>query len=592
MYIEAINDPSDLKTIPEDKLNVLAMEIREVILMKASTAGGHLGSNLGLVEATIALHYVFDSPTDKIVFDVSHQCYAHKILTGRKDGFLYPEKYSTINGYTTPDESIHDMFRVGHSATSLSLACGLAKARDLLQKKENIISVIGDGALSGGEAFEGLDYAGSEIDGNFIVVFNDNQMSIAEDHGGIYKGLKRLRDSNGQCTDNLFKAFGYDYVFVKDGHSIKDLITAFKKVKNSQHPVVVHICTTKGKGYNYSENNKERTHYVRPFDISTGEEKNPFNGERYDKIVRDYLIEKMREDPAVVTMIAAVPDSLSFTKKYRDMAGDQFCDVGIAEEHAISMAAGLAKNGCKPVFATLSTFFQRTYDQISQELCINKMPATLIVVNASVYAPNDVTHIGIFDISMMSNIPNLVYLAPTNKQEYIAMLDWAIDQNQHPIAIRAPRNGVFYSADEVDRDYSDINKYKVVVGGERTAILALGDFFQMGEELADRIREQFGYVPTLINPRYITGLDEELLLELIKRHRLIITLEDGVLDGGFGQKIASFYGNTSVTVMNYGLKKEFLDRYNVQEVMERNHLRPDLIIKDMEKWLNKNESKG
>lgn len=581
MYLETINGPSDLKKLNIEQLPELVGEIRSALITKASEFGGHLSSNLGIVEATIALHYVFNSPVDKVIFDVSHQCYTHKILTGRKEGFTDASQYRTFNGYTNPDESNHDLFRVGHSATSISLACGIAKARDLKGEKYNVIAVIGDGALSGGEAFEGLDYAGSEIEGNFIIIFNDNQMSIPEDRGGIYKGLKILRDTEGKAEDNLFKAFGYDYVYVKDGNDAAAVIEAFRKVKDTEHPVVVHICTVKGKGYEYAENHKESTHWVRPFDIETGEEKNPFMGERYDRIIRDHLIEKMKSDPAVVTMIAAVPDALSFAKEYRDQVGKQFVDVGIAEEHAISMAAGLAKNGCKPVFATMSTFFQRTYDQISQELCINKMPVTLVVVNASVYAANDVTHIGIFDIPMMSNIPNLVYLAPTNKQEYLAMLDWAIDQNEWPVAVRAPRNGVFETKGEVDKDYSQINKYKVVNQGEKIAVLALGDFFQMGEELADKIKEQFGYTPTLINPRFITGLDEELLEELKVKHSLIITLEDGVLEGGWGQKLASYYGSSEVRVLNYGLKKEFLDRYNVTEVMEKNRLRVDTILKDL-----------
>lgn len=582
MYIERINNPNDLKKLNMNECKELAKEIRNVLIKKASIYGGHLASNLGIVDATIAIHYVFNSPKDKIIFDVSHQCYTHKILTGRKEAFLDEKKYSIFNGYTNPDESEHDYFRVGHTATSISLACGLAKARDIKGEQENIIAVIGDGALSGGEAFEGLDFGGSDIDGNLIIIFNDNQMSIAEDHGGIYKNLAELRATEGKSENNLFKAFGYDYRFVKEGNDITQLVKMFKSVKDIEHPVVIHICTIKGKGYEYAEKHKESTHWMRPFEPETGEEKNPFNGERYDKIVRDYLIEKMKKDSKVITMIAAVPDALNFTEEHRKAAGKQFVDVGIAEEHAISMAAGLARNGCKPIFATMSTFYQRTYDQISQELCINKAPATLIVVNASVYAVNDVTHIGIFDIPMLSNIPNLVYLAPTNKQEYLAMLDWSIEQNEYPVAVRAPRNGVFYSKDEVDKDYSLINKYKTIIKGEKIAVLALGDFFQMGEELVEEIANKFGVNATLINPRYITGIDEELLNSLGRQHKIIITLEDGVLDGGWGQKIASFYGVRDIKVLNYGLKKEFLDRYNVNTIMEKNHLRVDLIIDDIQ----------
>lgn len=581
MFLECINSPEDLKRLGMNECEQLAEEIRTALLAKASAAGGHLGSNLGMVEATIALHYVFDSPRDKIIFDVSHQCYTHKMLTGRKDAFLYPEKYGDVNGYTNPDESEHDLFRVGHTSTSLSLACGLAKARDINGGKENVIAVIGDGSMSGGEALEGLDFGGSEIDGNLIVIFNDNQMSIAEDHGGIYKNLAELRQTDGKAENNLFKAFGYDYIYVGDGNSIPNMVNVLQSVKDIDHPIVVHICTTKGKGYAYAEEHKERMHYVRPFNVTTGEEKNAFKGERYDRVIRDHLLDKMKQDPKVVTMIAAVPDSLSFTREYREAAGKQFVDVGIAEEHAIAMAAGLAKNGCKPVFATLATFYQRTYDQLSQELCINKAPATLIVANASVYAVNDMTHIGIFDIPMMSNIPNLVYLAPTNKEEYIAMLDWAIDQTEYPVALRAPRNGVF-SAGGVDSDYSNINTYQTVTEGKKVAVLALGDFFQLGEKLTGAIQDKYGFKPTLVNPRYITGVDTALLERLREDHSVVITLEDGVLDGGWGQKIASYYGPSDMKVLNYGLKKEFLDRYDVGEVMARNHLRTDLILGDID----------
>lgn len=581
MYIEKINSPKDLKKLNMDECEILAEEIRKALLKKASLQGGHLASNLGVVELTMGIHYVFDVPKDKVIFDVSHQCYTHKILTGRNHAFIDPDQYKSVNGYTNPKESEYDCFRVGHTATSLSLACGMAKARDLNGKKENIIAVIGDGSLSGGEALEGLDFGGADIKGNLIIIVNDNQMSIAEDHGGIYRNLKELRENNGNAQNNLFRAFGYDYRFVKNGNDLREVITALKEVKNIGHPVVVHVCTIKGKGYGYAETHKEKTHWVRPFEIETGEEKNPFNGERYDRIMRDYLIQKMKADKKVTTMIAAVPDSLAFSQKYRIEAGEQFIDVGIAEEHAVSMAAGLAKNGCKPVFVTMSTFFQRTYDQISQELCINEMPVTLLVINASVYSVNDVTHIGIFDIPMMSNIPNLVYLAPTNKQEYLAMMEWSIEQNQYPVAIRAPRNGVFHAKNDVDVNYSDINKYKIVKSGQKIAIIALGDFFQMGEELIMEIEKQLGINATLINPRFITGLDEEMLEKLEKNHNIVITLEDGILDGGFGQKIASFYGTSEMNVFNYGLKKEFLDQYDLKKVMEKNHLQPDLIINDL-----------
>lgn len=581
MLLDRVNDPWDLKQLNHEECIQLCAEIRELLLAKASSFGGHLASNLGVVELTVAMHYIFDAPKDKIVFDVSHQCYTHKILTGRKAAFLDPACYGLYNGYTNPQESEFDLFRVGHTATSISMACGLAKARDLNSGTENVICVIGDGSLSGGEALEGLNYGGSDLASNLIIIFNDNQMSIAPNHGGFYGNLQELRASEGKCERNIFKSFGYDYRFVKDGNDFEDVVDALKQVKNIDHPVVVHVCTKKGKGYSFAERDPESTHWVRPFSLETGEEKNSFNGARYDRIMRDHLIEKMQQDSKVVTMIAAVPDALSFGAQYRALVSNQFVDVGIAEEHAVSMAAGLAKNGCKPVFVTMSTFFQRTYDQISQDLCINNAPVTLLVVNASVYAANDVTHIGVFDIPMMSNIPNLVYLAPTNRQEYLAMMDWSLEQCDHPVAIRAPRNGVFDAKYPVATDYSELNRYQVIQKGEKIAVLALGDFFQMGEELTELIESTLMVKPTLINPRFITGLDKGLLDQLMETHSIVITLEDGVLDGGFGQKIASYFGPTDIKVLNYGMKKEFLDRYNVSVVMKENHLEPDLILEDL-----------
>jgi 1-deoxy-D-xylulose-5-phosphate synthase len=582
MFIEKVNSPKDLKKLNIEECCTLAQEIREALILRASKFGGHLASNLGVVELTIALHYVFDSPTDKFVFDVSHQCYTHKILTGRANAFLNEEQYRSVSGYTNPDESEHDFFKVGHTATSISLAIGLAHARELNKKNENVIAIIGDGSLSGGEALEGLDYAGSDINSNLIIVVNDNAMSIAENHGGIYKSFQQLRESKGTSSNNIFKAFGYDYVYVDNGHNLQQLIDVFNGIKNIDHPIVVHVNTTKGKGYKPAEEDKESYHWTRPFDITNGKELNPFNGERYDRLVRDFLIHKMNNDPKVVTILAAVPDTLNFSADKRSLANGQVLDVGIAEEHAIAMAAGIAKNGGKPVFATLATFYQRTYDQISQELCINNCAATMIVANASVYASNDVTHIGIFDIPFMANIPNLVYLAPTNKQEYLAMLDWSIEQNDYPVAIRAPRNGVFEAKIEVDNDYSDLNKYKVMIKGSKVAVFALGDFYQMGEKVVELLEQKANIKATLINPRYITGLDEQLAKDLLENHDTFVTLEDGVLAGGWGEKISSFYGKyRNVVTLNYGLKKEFLDRYNVADVLKQNRLDPELIVDDV-----------
>lgn len=580
MYIEKINQPTDVKNLNSEQLHVLADEMRQALLQKLSKHGGHFGPNLGMVEATIALHYVFNSPTDKIVYDVSHQSYPHKMLTGRKDAFLYEDKYDDVSGYSNPDESDHDFFTIGHTSTSVSLACGLAKGRDLKGDSENIIAVIGDGSLSGGEALEGLDFA-SELNSNLIIVVNDNDMSIAENHGGLYKNLKQLRDTDGKSECNLFKSMGLDYVFVKDGNDIDSLITAFEQVKDSTYPVVVHICTQKGKGYKIAEENKENWHYCGPFNLETGKsDMSQDGGEDYSSMTADILLKKMKEDKTVVGITSATPTVFGFTEDKRKEAGSQFVDVGIAEETAVALASGIAKNGGKPVYGVYSTFIQRTYDQLSQDLCINNSPATILVYWASVYGMNDVTHLGIYDIPMMSNIPNLVYLAPTTKEEYLAMLDWSIEQNDHPVAIRVPIS-VVSDGKKVTKDFSKLNEYEVAQNGSKIAIVALGSFYSVGAKTAEIIENKTGVKPTLINPIYITGTDDKLLEQLKENHDIVITVEDGVLDGGFGEKIARFYGNSDVKVLNYGLKKEFLDRYNPEEIVKANRLTPEQIAEDV-----------
>ena len=579
MYIEKINQPTDVKNLNSEQLHILANEMRQALLQKLSKHGGHFGPNLGMVEAAIALHYVFNSPTDKIVYDVSHQSYPHKMLTGRKDAFLYEDKYDDVSGYSNPDESDHDFFTIGHTSTSVSLACGLAKGRDLKGDKENIIAVIGDGSLSGGEALEGLDFA-SELNSNLIIVVNDNDMSIAENHGGLYKNLKKLRDTDGKAECNLFKSMGLDYVFVKDGNDIDSLITAFKQVKDSTYPVVVHICTQKGKGYEIAEKNKEAWHYCGPFDLETGKSDMPQDGEDYSSMTADILLKKMKEDKTIVGITSATPTVFGFTEDKRKEAGSQFVDVGIAEETAVALASGIAKNGGKPIYGVYSTFIQRTYDQLSQDLCINNSAATILVYWASVYGMNDVTHLGIYDIPMMSNIPNLVYLAPTTKEEYLAMLDWSIEQNDHPVAIRVPIS-VVSDGKKVTKDFSKLNEYEVTQNGSKIAIVALGSFYSVGAKTAEIIENKTGVKPTLINPIYITGTDDKLLEQLKENHDIVITVEDGVLDGGFGEKIARFYGNSDVKVLNYGLKKEFLDRYNPEEIVKANRLTPEQIAEDV-----------
>ena len=584
MYIEKINGPEDVKKLTVDEMTVMAGEMREALLKRASIHGGHFGPNFGMVEATIALHYVFESPKDKIVYDVSHQTYPHKMLTGRKDAYLYEEHYDDVSGYSNPNESVHDHFTVGHTSTSVSLACGLAKARDLKGEEGNVIAVIGDGSLSGGEALEGLDYA-VELDGNLIIIVNDNDMSIAENHGGLYGNLKLLRETNGQAECNLFKAMGLDYIYVDHGNDVGELIEAFQSVKDSKKPVVVHINTLKGKGYAPAEQNKEVWHYNGPFHIETGEPLYEMTEEDYSDISMNYLLDKMKKDPAVVAITSGTPTVMGFTEDKRKEAGKQFVDVGIAEETAVALASGIAANGGKPVYGVYSTFVQRTYDQIAQDLCINNSPATIVTFCGSVYGMNDVTHLGLYDIPMMANIPNLVYLAPTTKEEYLAMLDWSIEQNEYPVAIKLPGGSVISEGKEITKDFGDLNKYEVTQKGSKVAVIGLGTFYGLCKEVAEELKKVTGTDATVINPYYITGIDAELLEELKKDHDVVITLEDGILDGGFGEKIARFYGDSDMKVLNFGLKKEFLDRYDVAEVLKENHLTKEQITEDIMKFI-------
>lgn len=578
MYIEKINGPEDVKKLNIEEMTALAEEMRHALLKRASIHGGHFGPNFGMVEAIIALHYVFESPKDKMVFDVSHQTYPHKMLTGRKDAYLYEEHYDDVTGYSCPQESEHDHFTIGHTSTSISLACGLAKARDLRGESANVIAIIGDGSLSGGEALEGMDFA-AELDSNMIIVVNDNDMSIAENHGGLYSNLKLLRETNGQAECNLFKAMGLDYVYVDHGNDLRELIGAFKQVKDSKKPVVVHINTLKGKGYKPAEEHKEEWHWHLPFDIETGKSHFP-EVEDYSSVTCEYLIEKMKKDPTVVAITSGTPTILGFTQEKRKQAGRQFVDVGIAEETAVALASGIAKGGGKPVYGVYSSFIQRTYDQISQDLCIDGNPATIVVYTGSVFGMTDVTHLGLQDIPMLSNIPGLVYLAPTTKEEYLSMLDWSVEQKEMPVAIKLPGGDMISDGREVKKDWSQLNTYEITEKGSKIALIGLGTFYFLALQTAEML-EKKGIHVTVINPYYITGLDKGLLEKLKADHDTVVTLEDGILNGGFGEKIARFYGSSDMKVYNYGLKKEFLDRYDVNEVLKENHLTAEQIVNDV-----------
>ena len=578
MYIEKIDSPKDVKRLSVGQLNGLAGEIRQALLAKLSAHGGHIGPNLGMVEAAIALHYVFDSPKDKMVYDVSHQSYVHKMLTGRNAAFLDPARYDEVSGYTNPLESEHDFFTVGHTSTSVSLACGLAKARDLKGDAENIIAVIGDGSLSGGEAYEGLSNAG-EMGTNLIVVVNDNEMSIAENHGGLYQNLKALRDSDGKAECNFFRALGLDYLYVRDGNDVAALIEVFNRVKNTPRPTVVHIHTLKGRGYALAEADRERFHWGMPFDLATGAPKSEAGAaEDYGDLTGRFLLERMAKDPTLVAITSGTPAVMGFTPERRKQAGRQFVDVGIAEEHAVALASGIAANGGRPVYGVYSTFIQRCYDQLSQDLCINGNPAVIPVFMGTIAGMNDVTHLGFFDIPLISNIPNMVYLAPTCKEEYFAMLGWAIRQREYPVAVRVPGATVVESGRNFDTDYSELNRYRLTRRGDTVAVVALGSFYALGEAVTDKLRADAGIDATLINPRYITGVDEQMLDALKADHRIVVTLEDGVLDGGFGEKIARYYGDSDMRVLNYGVRKEFADRYAIGELLEKNRLTDAQIV--------------
>ena len=584
MVVDKINTPEDLRGLSAEEMNLLSAEIRDLILKKVNTTGGHLGPNLGMVEATIALHRVFNSPVDKFVFDVSHQCYPHKILTGRKEGFTNPAKYHTYTGYTAPEESAHDLFKVGHTSTSVSLACGLAKARDLIGGKENVVAIIGDGSLTGGEALEGLNNA-AVLGSNIIIVVNDNDMSIAENHGGLYSNLKLLRDTKGQAENNFFKTLGFDYYYIDNGHDFNELISVFDRVKDADHPVLVHMHTIKGKGLHEAEVDKEHYHWIVPGELDKKPvAENAIRKESYESITADYILDRASKDSSIIAISPATPGVSGFTPEFRKKLGKNYVDVGIAEEHAVAFAPGLAKGGAKPMLAVMSSFIQRTYDQLSQDLALNNTPATLLIFWGGITGM-DATHLSKYDIPLICNIPNIVYLAPVNKEEYISMMDWANSQSEHSVVIRVPFTQVISTGEKDTTDYSKINKYQVVESGSEVAILGLGNFFHLGVKVKDALKANLGISATLINPHFISGVDEELMESLKANHKLVITLEDGALEGGFGEKIASYFGNSDMKVLNFGARKEFTDRVPLEELYQRYHLTPELIIDDIKNCL-------
>lgn len=579
MILEKITDAKDLKQLNRAQLHTLVDEARTALLNKISQHGGHNGPNLGVVEMTVALHRVFNSPVDKLVFDISHQTYIHKMLTGRAQAFLDPAHFDDVSGYTNPKESEHDLFTVGHTSTSLALANGIAVARDLKQENYNVVALIGDGSLSGGLAFEGLNNI-AEQNSNIIVIVNDNDQSIADNFGGLYRNLKALRESNGQAKDNFFQSLGFEYHYLDEGNDLDALIDLFESVKDVDHPVLLHVHTVKGKGFKFAEENREKFHAGGPFSLETGEYvKRGTGAKTYSNLTTEFLWDKMQKDKTVVAVNAGTPMML-FNPEQRKQLGKQFIDVGIAEQQAATMTAGLAKNGTKPVWVVNSTFMQRSYDQISHDLALNDLPGTILVYNASVNGMNDESHIGIFDIPFLSHIPNLVYLAPTNQEEYLAMLDWSLEQTHHPVAIRVPVGPLRSTGKADTTDYNQLYQNEVVQAGSKVAVMGVGNFFGLAEEVIAALAKE-NIQATLINPKFISGVDEKLLTKLTNNHQVVVTLEDGITDGGYGQTIASFLGNTDVKVQNYGLDKAFHDRYVASELLAENGITVENIVKNI-----------
>lgn len=592
MLLTQTTTPEDVKALNRAELPQLCGEIRHAILESSAAVGGHVAPNLGVVELTVALHRVFNSPTDKIVFDVSHQTYAHKALTGRAYTYIDPERYGEASGFANPDESEHDLFAMGHTSTSVGLGCGLAHARDLAGDTYNVITVIGDGSLSGGLAFEGFNNA-AELDSNLIIIVNDNDQSIAENHGGLYRNLAELRASNGTCERNVFRAMGLDYRYLDAGNDVLALVDALQELRNIDHPIVLHVSTAKGKGFEPAQSDPERWHHVGPFDMATGRKLCPGHPSEpaprtYADITGEALSAAIERDPQVVGITAATPYIMGFTPELRAAAGKQFIDVGIAEEHAVTFATALARSGAKPVFGVYGTFLQRAYDELWHDLCLNDMPATILVFGASIFGTTSETHLSFFDISMLGGLPNMRYLAPTCMEEYLSMLSWSLDHREHPAAIRVPGIGLVSRPDLApaeDTDYS-VARYNVVRQGRDVAVLALGDFFELGERVANRLAAEYGIEATLVNPRFATELDREFLDSLAVEHRVVVTLEDGILDGGWGERVACYLACTPLRARTFGIAKGFPDRYDPNELLAQNGMTVENMAAETVKLLN------
>lgn len=572
--LNKIKSPADLKKLSIPQMEKLAQEIRTLILEKDAAEGGHLGPDLGIVEMTIAYHYVFNAPKDKIIWDVSHQTYPHKMLTGRAYAWLDPDKYQDVTPYTNPDESPYDYYSIGHTSTSIALATGMAKARDLMGKRENIMALIGDGSMTGGLAYEGLNNAALEKH-NLVITLNDNQMAIDKNVGGLVTALKKLRASNGQTKENPFTAMGFDYRYVADGNSIKDMIAAFKAVKDVDHPVLLHINTLKGKGYEPAIEHEEAHHWVMPFDLKTDKPLAPApTGPSANSVAMDVMKEHIENGEKIMAINAAIPGVFGLDE-IKEKYSHNYKDVGIAEQESVAFAAGMAKEGAVPVLFENSTFLQRAFDQLSHDVAANNLPIVMMVAGGGISSQSK-THIGVFDQVMVSNLPNWIYLAPTNLAEERAMMEWAIKQRKHPVAIKMPTITVPEKGTSTLANYDKI-KYQIKPGTKKIAVLALGDFYaHLGQPLADKLGA------TLVNPVSANILDKKALDKLADDNQIIVTVEDNILDGGFGQKVASYLGKRDLKILNYGQDRVYTDQTPVTEIYKKNHLTVTQISKDIQ----------
>lgn len=612
MVLDKIQKENDIKKLDEEQLKELADEIREFLIEKISRTGGHLASNLGVVELTMALHLTLNFPEDKLIWDVGHQSYTHKLLTGRKDGFDDLRKYGGMSGFPKRKESPCDAFDTGHSSTSISAGLGYVAARELLGEEHNVVSVIGDGSLTGGMAFEALNNA-SRLKSNFIIVLNDNNMSISENVGGMSKYLNGLRtaqaytDLKKGVEDTLkripgrgdrivsqirktksgikqllvpgmfFEDMDITYLGPVDGHDIKKLVRVFHEAKRVDHAVLVHVITKKGKGYAPAEENPAKFHGLGPFDIETGEPKEAGGPDSYTQVFSKVLLDIAKKDEKVAAITAAMADGTglaAFAKRFPQ----RFFDVGIAEEHAMTFAAGLAAGGMKPVFAVYSSFLQRAYDQALHDVCLQDLPVVIAVDRAGLVGSDGETHQGVFDISFLTTIPNMTVISPKNRWEMADMLRFAVDF-RHPIAIRYPR-GAAYEGMRQFRAPVEYGKSEVIYEEEDIAIIFVGHMAELADSVR-RILKETGYNCSLVNARFVKPLDEKLLEELAKDHKLFVTIEENVITGGFGEQVMDYVSRAAldVHVRNIGISDEYVEHGNVEVLRKEVGLDKDTIAK-------------